>query len=232
MRHGDPNYAEDCLTERGKREAAALAEYAPCLGLTHIYASPMGRAQQTAQATADVLSLPITTLDWAKELTGIYYDVPGFRRHSPFTMPGEVMYRNTPQPLYEGWNTRPYSDDPFYTQRMGEIIAGSDALLASHGYCREGRLYRCENANEDRIAVFCHHGLAVTWLSHLLTIPVQAAWAGFWLACTSVTAVVMERHSLEWSVPRALGVGDVSHIRMVGLDDNECGFFERPKQDL
>lgn len=26
IRHGDPNYEKDCLTEKGKREAALLAE--------------------------------------------------------------------------------------------------------------------------------------------------------------------------------------------------------------
>ncbi len=50
------------LTETGLRQAAEMAQQAAAFGdIERIIASPMLRAQQTAQAVADVLCLPIET---------------------------------------------------------------------------------------------------------------------------------------------------------------------------
>ena len=48
IRHGDPDYVHDTLTEKGHREAALLAKRAKELELGECYASPLGRAQATA----------------------------------------------------------------------------------------------------------------------------------------------------------------------------------------
>ena len=48
IRHGDPDYDNDTLTEKGHREAALLAEAAPHMNLGTCFVSPLGRAQDTA----------------------------------------------------------------------------------------------------------------------------------------------------------------------------------------
>ena len=49
IRHADPDYANDSLTEKGKREAALLAKrVASWKDITQFYVSPLGRAQMTA----------------------------------------------------------------------------------------------------------------------------------------------------------------------------------------
>ena len=48
VRHGDPDYANDCLTERGKLQAEAVGRRIFDAGVNVIYSSPMGRARQTA----------------------------------------------------------------------------------------------------------------------------------------------------------------------------------------
>ena len=40
IRHGDPDYVNDTLTEKGRREAAALAERAAALDLGTCFVSP------------------------------------------------------------------------------------------------------------------------------------------------------------------------------------------------
>ena len=45
VRHGDPDYANDTLTEKGWREAALLAERVSGWDVTDFYVSPLGRAQ-------------------------------------------------------------------------------------------------------------------------------------------------------------------------------------------
>ena len=39
------------------------------------------------------------------------------------------------------------------------VTTNFDALLASHGYVRDGLTYRAEHANNDTIVFFCHFGL-------------------------------------------------------------------------
>ena len=50
IRHGDPDYAHDTLTEKGRKEASLLAENIEYLGLEQavVYVSPLGRARDTA----------------------------------------------------------------------------------------------------------------------------------------------------------------------------------------
>ena len=50
VRHGEPDYEKDCLTEIGKKQAEAAAERLEREGIAEIYASPMGRASETAFA--------------------------------------------------------------------------------------------------------------------------------------------------------------------------------------
>ena len=68
IRHGEPNYELDCITEKGQIQAQACAERLKEEGIEEIYASPLGRAQQTAEATSKVLGLPIKTLDFMREI--------------------------------------------------------------------------------------------------------------------------------------------------------------------
>lgn len=55
IRHGDPDYANDTLTGKGRREAEALAERAEALDMGECYVSPLGRAQATAAYSLEKL---------------------------------------------------------------------------------------------------------------------------------------------------------------------------------
>lgn len=49
VRHGDPDYSIDSLTEVGKKEAELLAARMDKTQLDDVYVSPLGRAKLTAQ---------------------------------------------------------------------------------------------------------------------------------------------------------------------------------------
>ena len=68
IRHGEPDYARDCLTERGREQARAAAERLRGEGIDEIYSSPLGRAAETAAFTAEALGKPVKTLDFMREL--------------------------------------------------------------------------------------------------------------------------------------------------------------------
>ena len=95
--------------------------------------------------------------------------------------------------------------------------ADSDAFLARQGYVRDGGAYRMVAPSTEPIALFCHAGFGLTWLSHLLDLPLPLVWTGFFLAPSSVTILLMEERSAEYAVPRCLCVGDTSHLHAAGL---------------
>ena len=67
IRHGDPDYEHDSLTETGRREAALLAEEAGSLNLGDCFVSPLGRARETAEYTLKKLNRSARALDWLRE---------------------------------------------------------------------------------------------------------------------------------------------------------------------
>ena len=68
IRHGEPDYAHDTLTEKGWREAELLAGRIAPLDVRQYYVSPLGRAQDTARPTLQKAGRTAVTLDW---LTGL-----------------------------------------------------------------------------------------------------------------------------------------------------------------
>jgi len=62
IRHGDPDYAVDSLTETGWKEARLLANRLEKTEMTDIYVSPLGRAQDTLKPTLEKTGRTATTL--------------------------------------------------------------------------------------------------------------------------------------------------------------------------
>ena len=94
VRHGEPNYEKNCLTETGIVQAKLAADRLKEEGIEEIWSSPYGRAMETAEATAKVLGLPIKTLDFMKELDwGGINDVPIFSDGHPWDIADEMAKR-------------------------------------------------------------------------------------------------------------------------------------------
>ena len=67
VRHGDPDYIHDSLTEKGKREAELLSKRLAKMDIQEFYQSPLGRAQLTASYTLHEMHREAETLDWLRE---------------------------------------------------------------------------------------------------------------------------------------------------------------------
>lgn len=218
IRHADPDYANNTITPYGHKEAEALAVRLAQEDLTRLYSSPMGRAQDTMRYTADLLpgQVPVT-LDWTAEYGGTSTETDEWGRIAIWDLPGEVIRGQAKHPGYDDWQDLPYVASTPMTELFDATRAASDAFFARHGYERDGGRYRCVAPNSERIAVFCHGGFGLAWLSHLLEIPLPLMWSGFWLPPSSVTTLLMEQRSDNWAVPRCVGLGDVSHLYAAGL---------------
>ncbi|MFD0960005.1 histidine phosphatase family protein [Paenibacillus chungangensis] len=218
IRHADPDYEQGTITPEGHLEAAALADMLEEQGLDHIYTSPLGRAVHTMEYTTQRLHKEYEFLDWTEEITGMYQDIEGIGTVAPFNVPGEFIVNQEPFPTHDNWFENKYfhQNEPLM-EKIAQIKQGSDQLLEKHGYKREGGRYRCLRPNKDKIAVFCHGGLGVTWLAHLLQIPISIAWSSFWLAPSSVTTVLMDQRTEQWAVPRCIELGATSHLHKAAL---------------
>ena len=218
IRHADPDYEKNTITAEGHQEARALAGRLAADGLDRIYSSPMQRALDTAEYASARLGLICRIEPWTRELwPELVLAGSPWGDIMSMDVPGEIIRGAKEMPTHQNWQKSPefvryHLDDVFR-----DVANHSDAFLARHGYTREGGRYRCVSANEEKIAVFCHGGLALTWLAHLLEIPVSLCWSGFWLPPSSVTTILFEQRSSRWAVPRCIGLADVSHLFAAGL---------------
>ncbi len=214
IRHGDPDYENDSLTEVGREEAALLVPRMERENIRAFYLSPLGRARATAQPTLDKLRRSGTVFDWLQE-----FAVPVLRpdKHGE---PSVVPWDWLPQDWLQDprlldpvrWKENEVLSSAGVGEKYDRICSQFDSLLASHGYRRDGLLYRVERPNSDTLAFFCHFGVACLFLSHLMNVSPMVLWQGVCMAPSSVTCVCSEERRQGTAAFRAVSIGDVSHL--------------------
>ncbi len=220
IRHGDPDYVTDTLTERGKKQAEAVAPRMRDSKIDKIYSSPMGRARETAEPTARLLGLDVTVEEWAREIED--------DRLTPFpdgvlksvTFLQNTYYRENGN-MDLGFD-RAYECQGFNQSGMktavSKIVEGGREFLERNGYKEENGIYRIIKPNDEKIALFCHTNMGRAWISHLLHIPINLMWAGFIYTHTGVTVIEFKNNENGVTAPTMLCYSDMSHLYSAGLD--------------
>lgn len=201
IRHADPDYAHDSLTDKGFIQANILApsvvDYAP----THIYVSPMGRAQATAAPAVKMLGLTPEVLPWTGESMA-YMQMPDFDKDV-----GGVSfdYKNgyTAETDFCAYDGR--------QELISQLIKGSDELLERHGLVRVGGAYRMVRDTADKVCVFCHGGFGSAWIAHLMGLSPLYGWHRFRLDTTSVTRFVFSGNEGELVIPYCEFLNNTAH---------------------
>ena len=232
IRHGDPDYVHDTLTEKGHREAALLAERAEALHLGECFVSPLGRAQATAGYSMKKLGRTAKTLGWLQEfparmdlnqaphLLGAF---PNTRVKDGKYVP-DIVWDIMPSYWAEHsdcmdpvrWRACDISRSSATVELYDCVTDKFDRLLADHGYIRDGRCYKVENESTDTLTFFCHFGITCVFLSHLWGVSPFLLWHSLALAPTSVTEIVTEERQQGLACFRGLKIGDVSHLVLGG----------------
>lgn len=243
IRHGDPDYVHDTLTEKGHREAALLAESAERLGLGECFVSPLGRAQDTAAYSLKKTGKTAQILDWLREfpaLTDInrseelqraYPDTKtaekGFQKRIVWDMVPSYLSAHPEYWTADGWRNSRVAECGDMVSVYDSVIKGLDGFLAEHGYVREGSHYRVEKENTETVTFFCHFGVTCAVLSHLWNVSPFILWHSFGLAPTSVTELVTEEREQGTACFRGLRIGDISHLYAGGEKPSfACRFCE------
>ena len=211
VRHADPDYSIDSLTETGWKEAALLAERLKKEDVKAFYCSPLGRARDTASLTLKAMGREAEILPWLREFAP------------------KVDKPNRKNGVAWDWLPQDWTDDKIFFDKdrwhQGKclkeagvgaeaawVAAGVDALLARHGYRRDGNLYRAEKANEDTLILFCHFGVACVILGHILNMSPMQLWQGTCAAPSSVTVLRTEERREGIAYFRMSAFGDTSHL--------------------
>ena len=210
VRHGEPDYQHDCLTETGKKQAEAASKRLAREGIDEIYASPMGRAAETAAYTAKLLNLPVHTLDYMHEIS---WGGPGIPQEGhPWTLSDWMISQEDFDFFSKDWRQHPYFKNNTAVQYLDEISARFDALLLNQGYRHEGTRYFCETDQQKTIAVFSHGGSGGCVLAHLLALPFPYVCTVLPYEFTSIIILEFPVRKGEYVHPRIELFNDAAHI--------------------
>lgn len=192
IRHAEPDYEHDTITEKGWCEAQLPAQRIPKLDVKEYYCSPLGRAKDTASFTLKEMHRQAKTLDWLKEFPTVINDPDGLGNVCAFNLLPHY-WTNQPQ-LYDkdDWFNQGVMKDGKADVYYKAVIDGFDKLLAEHGYERNGRFYKVDKSNTDTLVFFCHLGVQLLIISHLLGIAAPVLWQGVFIPPTAVTTLATE----------------------------------------
>ena len=226
IRHGDPDYSIDSLTEKGWREAEYLSERMAGIDADYYYVSPLGRARDTASITLRKIGKEAVECQWLKE-----FRVPDMK--SNFSEYGRCLWDRMPQDWTK--EERFYHPDRWYlpdiVRKCGAkkeydwVIENFDTLLEKHGYKRDGHLYRAVRSNHDTIVFFCHFRIECVLLSHLMNLSPIVLWHSLMAAPSSVTTIRTEERQEGIACFRVSAFGDTSHLYVQGEAPSSAGRF-------
>ena len=179
--------ADPPLSDDGLRQAELLAEYLASEKIDAIYASPLLRAQQTAQPLSIRIGLEII-------------DDPGiaeFDQNSSEYIPVEELKASGDPRLTEfllGEGDEFDDRDEFRDRVMNSI----ERIISDHG--------------GDRVAVVCHGGVINLYAGDVLGLNVEGP-GFFYPNYTSITRVAASRSGVRSIVT----LNETSHLRNTGL---------------
>ena len=223
VRHGDPIYNPDSLTEYGKQQAQALVKRLTLYGIDEVYASDSTRAVMTATPTCEALGLQPLLLPWMNEgLAASRFwinkaDGSGcWCFHDADTV---RVFASAPiRALGEEWHTHPNLPRQDFGQGISAVHKDVDEFLLGLGFAhiREEGKYRVLKKQEKRIALFAHQGAGMSFLSSLLDIPYPMFCTHFDMGHSGVTAIYFDEKK-EDCIPKTLQLSNDSHLYKEGI---------------
>ena len=214
VRHGEPDYARDCLTEQGRIQAKLCAERLRFEGIEEIFSSPLGRAADTADVTAGILGLPVKKLDFMRELHwGSIDGEPLPSDGHPWELADKLAEEGWDL-TDPGWREHPWFSNNKVTEEADYVAKKTDEWLRSLGYERKGSYYRCARRDDRQktVALFSHGGSSAAAMGHILNLTFPYACALFHLEFTGITVIRLDRHPGVIRLPCLELANDGRHI--------------------
>jgi len=206
IRHADPDYKKDTITEKGHQEAKALSLSLKGSRLDNLYVSPLGRAQETCRYIAEALKVKPVTLDWLRE---IQLDVD--LGYAPWDFPGDDYLSRSHLPSPDKW-WQGFQIGELLKPHFLKIVKGVDKLMEDYGYRKFGNLYKVERPNEKRIALVTHGGMIMTLLAYLLHWPLPLVYIHCTIDTTGVTRLIWRELDSGYVIPKLMELNGLFHL--------------------
>ncbi|MBR3653797.1 MAG: histidine phosphatase family protein [Bacteroidales bacterium] len=226
VRHGEPDYLNDCLTAEGRRQAEACAERLVPEGISAVYASPMGRAYETASFTAKRLGLEVQVLPFMHEVSWGGEGVPD--EGHPWTLSDRMLTEQNYDFCRQDWRTHPWYRDNTITPYYDMISEAFDEFLLTQHYRHDRNRYLCMTDKRETIAVFSHGGSGGCALAHLLSLPMPYVMTVLPYDFTSIIILEFPVRKGEYVHPRIELFNDNAHWR---TSSGSPVFQQRPDND-
>ncbi|MBE5937377.1 MAG: histidine phosphatase family protein [Lachnospiraceae bacterium] len=227
IRHAEPDYSIDSLTEKGWREAKLLAERISKWRVKEFYVSPLGRAKATAGCTLDLLGREAVEYPWLREFEGHVVNSATGSDHICWDLMPDHWTKDEGMYDRNNWAKSDImlTSTNDISKECKTVYDGIDKILAAHGYEREDAYYRVRQHNDDTIVIFCHLGVTLVMLSRILGIAAPVLLHGFFIAPSSVTVLSSEERVEGKAYFRCQVVGDTSHLYAAGEPVSASGYF-------
>ena len=223
IRHAEPDYEHHTITERGKKEAAALGKRYNASDFDEIYCSPLERAQMTCAAVVKGKG-KVHTVEWLRELNHYHAVLKGGKKQTCWDFKPEYINKH-PTLLQPNFLESMEVRDGEFEKHLFHVWDSLDKLLAKHGYKREGYFYRVTKGNRDKIILFAHFGIMSAIVAHLMNIPFTNA-AQFMICPPSgVTVFITEERTRGLAQFRMSRYGDTTHLGKEGIIRSFSGRF-------
>ena len=214
IRHGNPDYQLDCLTELGHKQAEAAADVLCTMGIEKIYSSSHGRAVETALHTAKKLGLEIHQCDFIRELHPKWKadpTLPYSREFSPWLRTLEYGKRGLPL-LDPNWRYNELFAEIDTPERIDTLCVELDEWLASIGVERNGTYYRLNSPKYSVVAMFCHAMSYSASIAHMFNLTFPFVSLSFPMRQTGISVVEFDESEGDFIAPRLLMIGNVDHL--------------------
>lgn len=214
VRHGEPNYEKDCLTETGVLQARACAKRLLREGIEQVFSSPQGRAVQTAEAYAQAAGgAAVTKLHFMHEISwGSTDGGELYNGGHPWTI-ADKMVSEGYDLTRSDWRAHPLFSRNKATACADYVAAEIDRWLETLGYRREGFYYRQILAEENRrvYALFSHGGSSTAALAHLMNQTFPYMLSLLHMPFTAVTILRFDAKPNSLCLPHLELAGDCAH---------------------
>ncbi len=230
IRHAEPDYEHDSLTEKGFREATLLSSYLKkhYPQIDHFYVSTLGRAMKTYEVSTKEIydGVPTDFCSWLVEFKG---KVRRKDKENSFWSCWDLLpsVMEDEKILYSSnWRDSKIVNENGATilSEYDKVIEEFDKVLFNNGYKRNGLNYEVLDSNHNVIVFYCHFGVASVLMSRLMNCSPYSIWQNTVLLPSSVTEFVSEEREKGVASFRANKIGSLAHLDLGNEDES---FFAR-----
>lgn len=230
VRHAEPDYENDTLTEKGFLEAAAFSDFYKDLNVNAIYSSPLNRALLTAKAFAkNHLETKFEIIPEFREFNNEEARISKFKKENGRN---SITWDFKPKDIckdkvlfdYNNYFKSDWFKNSNVETEYKKCIDVFNKILENHGYkYNDNGYFDVVKENKDTIIIFSHLGKISVLLSHLLKIPYVVLAQYFCMLPTGATFVVSEERDEKIAQFRCLKLGDTSHLSAHNLEESFMG---------